>query len=345
MTSWNEALPIDRSKGLASQVRGNMNALAASLFGQNLLADPEMRIWAAGDTAVPTCFFVAGSTPASITRCGLSLGDTNRKFGPYCMKIVGGAGNTYFGQYIVPPVAGIYGWSDSFTGLEFGAGVYVKTADVNGARVGIGETTTSVDAGSFHTGSDNWEWLRGPRHVVGAATVLAHIVEIGAGKTVYVSAPTATIGGVPPLGPLPCPAQYGVLYFKTTGDFAVGTLRDVYHPARPGIVKDVMFYAKTAPTGASLIADVNTWDGAALTSMFSTRPTITAGSNQNSARPDSTYARRCLAANFGTTAVGNVLTVDIDQVGSSVPGADGYLGVRVLQYTRAFEGLAPFDFA
>jgi hypothetical protein len=74
--------------------------------------------------------------------------------------------------------------------------------------------------------------------------------------------------------------------------------------------------AGTAPTGASLIVDVNK-NGVTIFTTQANRPTITAGSNGGTlATPDVT-----------TLADGDYLTVDIDQVGSSIAGADVTVGV------------------
>jgi hypothetical protein len=74
--------------------------------------------------------------------------------------------------------------------------------------------------------------------------------------------------------------------------------------------------AGTAPTGANLIVDVNK-NGVTVFTTQANRPTITAGSNGGTlAAPDVT-----------TLADGDYLTVDIDQIGSSVAGADVTVGV------------------
>ena len=68
----------------------------------------------------------------------------------------------------------------------------------------------------------------------------------------------------------------------------------------------------TAPTGANLIIDVNK-NGTTIYTTQANRPSITAGSN--SGGPGSTPDVTSLAA-------GDYLTIDIDQVGSTVAGAD-----------------------
>jgi hypothetical protein len=67
----------------------------------------------------------------------------------------------------------------------------------------------------------------------------------------------------------------------------------------------------TAPTGASLIMDVNK-NGTTIYTTQSARPTVTAGTNTATANsPDVT-----------TFSSGDYLSVDIDQIGSTVAGSD-----------------------
>jgi hypothetical protein len=78
-----------------------------------------------------------------------------------------------------------------------------------------------------------------------------------------------------------------------------------------GTIRSVTTAVTTAPTGATLICDVNV----AGTTIFTTqanRPTIAiSGFSDNSA-----------AIEAGTFAAGDVISVDVDQVGSSVAGAN-----------------------
>lgn len=74
-------------------------------------------------------------------------------------------------------------------------------------------------------------------------------------------------------------------------------------------------YCKTAPTGDDLIVDINK-NG---TSVFSTPPQINDGATSGSATSSTALAS------------GDVLTVDIDQVGSTIAGADLTIHLRVEQ--------------
>lgn len=75
----------------------------------------------------------------------------------------------------------------------------------------------------------------------------------------------------------------------------------------------------TAPTGASLIIDVNK-NGTTIFSTQANRPTITAGTNIGG--PGATPNTTALAA-------GDYISVDIDQIGSSVAGSDLVVSVIV----------------
>lgn len=80
--------------------------------------------------------------------------------------------------------------------------------------------------------------------------------------------------------------------------------------------------AKTAPTGANVILDVNK-NGTTLFTTQGNRPNIVASANQTAAE----------VTNMDVTAVaaGDYLSVDVDQVGSTVAGSDLVVTVR---YTR-----------
>ena len=84
------------------------------------------------------------------------------------------------------------------------------------------------------------------------------------------------------------------------------------------IIDEVRIHVGTAPTGASLIVDVND-DGVTVFTTQGNRPTIAiSGSDAVSGAAD------------GGTAVAkdSVITIDIDQVGSTIAGADLAIFVR-----------------
>ena len=105
---------------------------------------------------------------------------------------------------------------------------------------------------------------------------------------------------------------FNTLTFAVVGTLVAGVDKapTIVAPHALTIVK-VKVVVKTAPTGASLIVDVNK----AGTTIFTTqgnRPTIAAGDTQaDSGVPDVT-----------ALAEGDKITIDVDQVGSTVAGAD-----------------------
>ena len=94
------------------------------------------------------------------------------------------------------------------------------------------------------------------------------------------------------------------------GALATGTEQgSTFRLKRAVTVEDVELHVKTAPTGATLIVDINE-DG---TTLFSTKPEIDISGTSE----DDNHA-------FSDTslAAGAELTMDVDQVGSTVAGAD-----------------------
>lgn len=90
----------------------------------------------------------------------------------------------------------------------------------------------------------------------------------------------------------------------------------------PGKILGVWPWANTAPTGASLIIDVNK-NGTTMYTTQANRPTITAGSV--------TTADESTNMDVTTFVKGDRISVDIDQVGSTVPGSDLTVAIRFIR--------------
>lgn len=103
-----------------------------------------------------------------------------------------------------------------------------------------------------------------------------------------------------------------VFVFTVTGALATGTSQTPVLVA-PKALTITKAYAnvKTAPTGASILIDINK-AGTTIWSTQANRLTIAAAATSDTET----------SFNTTTLAEGDVLTVDIDQVGSSVPGSD-----------------------
>jgi hypothetical protein len=87
-----------------------------------------------------------------------------------------------------------------------------------------------------------------------------------------------------------------------------------------GTFRKIIAYAKTAPTGANLIIDVNI-NGS--TVLDGSKVTIPASSNSVTV---TSFAETTFSA-------GDYLTIDVDQIGSSVEGADIVLSFFISKAT------------
>jgi len=312
--------------------------LLGGLGGVNLVQNDDFLLWAAGDAAAPGGYVLAG-VGAAVARIGTGLGNTDRKIGDFACKLTRAAADLTLTRTVLDTAA--------FTRANFlkaryaAGGAWVLSSTANAARVavydGVGYTYSA-----YHTGGGTWEWLPVTRTINAAATRLDIIPEVknGAGAIGNFSGVTLVIIDSDLSLPheLMCPVQVGTMHFSVGGAVAGASNIHGYEPGRPAIVKDVQLFIKTAPTGQALIVDVNSWDGAAYTSMFSTRPQIADGAFRGGAQPDTTYARRCLVAQSGAAlAVGGELSFDVDQVGSGVAGSDLRVEVRAMEYQSPLE--------
>jgi hypothetical protein len=109
-----------------------------------------------------------------------------------------------------------------------------------------------------------------------------------------------------------------VYTFSVTGTVAVAAGKSRIYLEGNYVVETVRAAVNTAPTGAALIVDVNK-SGTTIYTTQSARPQIAAG--QNSATGNNPAVT--------TFQAGDYLTVDVDQVGSTVAGADLTVTVRL----------------
>ncbi len=312
--------------------------LLGGIGGVNLVVNDDDLLWPDGDAAAPDGYVVAGAG-ATIARCGTGLGDTNRKIGDFCAKFTRVGTNCTLTHTVLD--AASFARADFLKTLYAAGGAWVKCSTANAARVAVYDGAGTVYS-AYHTGGGAWEWLPVTRQVNAGATTLAIILDVRNSNTsAYWSGRTLFIIDSNLLLPrnVPCPVTYGgTIHLAVGGVIAATANVGRFEPARSGIIKDVQLHVKTAPTGQELICDVNSWDGAALTSIFATRPQIAAAGFRGGAQPNGAYARRCIRQNSGAAlAVSGQVTLDVDQVGSGVAGADLGVEIRVMQYTSPLE--------
>lgn len=282
-----------------------------------------------------------------MARCGTALADTNSKIGDYCARIRRVAADTTLDQLVIAGPA-ILRAPAAFRGKVFGIGAWVRSTSIAGARLyiddGVGTTYSTANAAA-----NTWEWLSVQRTLNAATSAIrVGIINDVNAADAYISGPTAFLGdiGDAPVEWVPSPTMLETVQFFIPGNQALAAPKIVWASHRPGIVKDVVLAISTPPTGASIKVDVNSWDGAAYTSMYTagTRPEIVATATFGGSQPTSgTYARRCLAPQYGSeSGAGTLLSIDIDQIGAGTVGADMTISVRILVPARFYENV--FDY-
>lgn len=108
-----------------------------------------------------------------------------------------------------------------------------------------------------------------------------------------------------------------VVTFSQSGVLTTGTGAFRWYSKGAYTIVEARATVTTQPTGASILVDVNK-NGTTIFTTQSGRPTVAVSTNTDlSATPD-----------VATLADGDYLTVDIDQIGSTIPGSN--LTVQVI---------------
>lgn len=336
---WDKTKPATSSPLVSAEIRDNWAAIE-TLGGRNLAGDPTYRLWFGG-TVGPIMWVKAG-TGVAVSRTGTGLGDTTRKIGAFAALITSGSATATLEQNLL----GTASYDDGFDGSKFCAGEWVKTSTATKARIYLADGAGTTFS-SYHTGGGAFEWLTVCRTIDNAATKIVVGTEVAATSVAaYASGMTVVLGEIPPAYYLPAVTATGTFEAAFAGNLSTGENKfpchfDVY---RPGIVTDTHLAVITAPTTQAIIVDVKTYDGAAQTTMYSTRPQIAAGATRGSARPDGAYARRSFSFQSGTPlGEGGSVTCDIDQVGSGTVGADMKVYIRYLLFIRPLEEFRTYD--
>lgn len=157
------------------------------------------------------------------------------------------------------------------------------------------------------TGSATSDDIAGVR-MINAANVGDAAMVLQTAGTLLILGPVAVVN-----------ALEGMVPFSKAGTLTVSTGKGRFRFPFAAVLIGVTAAVDTAPTGASLIADVKKNGATVYGTNPGNRPTIAAGANATAAEtvPDTT-----------TIAVGDYLTVDTVQVGSTVAGADLTVIVR-----------------
>lgn len=300
----------------------------------NWFANDDMKLWSGGDSAAPDYWVHDGTGGGTVAREATTI-----KFAEYSAKLVFGATLNSLYQIAVPAGGAWTRLGPLLKGKAFGFGFWVKASTANQVRAYAYDGAATYQ-GDYHTGDGTWQFLTVSDVVSNSGTQLLAGIKIVAGAAfpVYAQGAVLFFGPAAPSAWFPCRTLSGVIHFVKTGTIATGTLVAAFNPLKPGRVEHVQLSLETAPTGADFKVDVNTWDLSAFTTMFTTKPTIVATAKLGGAVPDGTYARRCFSKLLNTARLaGDRISFDVDQVGSSVAGADLIVEVRTIQYLRPQE--------
>lgn len=319
-------------------------ATLETLFLENLCANSTLVLWSqevtagVAGTAAPD-FFTFTTGGGTITRTGTGLADNQRlPYGQFCCKITYSATAASLKQVLVNSTA-----LAKLTGLKgrgISVGCYIKPSVGGIARIVIYDGVTST-ASSYASTSANGTWVTVSATIGVAATEVSIYAEVTGAGSAYFGCFCPTLSALPSADWIPEKVSRSFPKFSVAGNVATGTKKFIMHFSRPCIVVWSQAHLQTGNTGADFVWDVNGWDGAAYTTMYTTKPKILAGASPaiGGSAPDGTYARRCLTVMQGTTfPVGGEMTVDFDTVGSGVAGADLELTISVIYFgSRVFE--------
>jgi hypothetical protein len=318
-----------------------------SLIYKNLLPNSDLLLWPDGDAAAPWGFTLSG-TGAAVARTGTGLGDTQRfGYGDFAAKLT-------YGSTAAKLTRTIMNTTDlaRFTGAKgrnMAFACKALTSIPNHASIVFDDGATQTRGGqggnaTYHTGGGTEEWLYGVHPISQSATKLEFYLETATSGAAYFGDILICFGDIAPSDFIPTEMQAGVLHFPIAGNATTGTKKFIFTPGMAGIIMSCLLRAETAPTVTALIYDVNTWDGAAFTTAFTTKPQIAAAAFGGIAAPDGAYARRCFRPTHAATpTTSGAISIDCDAIGT-VPGADITIEVRVKQYIRVLEPYYSYDF-
>jgi hypothetical protein len=306
---------------------------------KNLIVNDDDQIWVLGDDVAPTGSTLTGTGAAS-ARCGTARGDTERKVGDFCARLTRGTTDAALTETLLSGASFVR--AEFLKSLYACGGCWVKCATANAARIGVYDGV-GYTYSAYHTGGGTWEWLPVSRQINVAATGLyflrcvnnAAVAAYFSGRTLMILSSSVSLPRY-----IPSDVVYGTAHFGVSGNLVAATALGRFIPSRMGLIKDIQADVKTCPTGATVLAvDINTYDGTAATSLFGdTKLEFVASEYDAGKQPDGTYARRCVTGGFGNTiAAGQRITMDIDDVGSTIAGSDIGVEVRMLQYQSPLE--------
>ena len=306
--------------------------LQSTLGLRNFYNDSRFEVWNSGDSSAPAGVTLSG-TGAAVARTGAGLSDTTvaSQWGGWSMKITYGSATARATKTLLSSSE----FRTPLQGKTIAFGAWIRTSAANQGSIviddGVDQTRGgSNGSGTYGTGDGTNEWCYGTHTINGSATKLDVYIENAVSGTVYATAIVVCLSEVAVEDWFP--ERTGILIAQDSlrGTLTTGTLKNNFTwrcPFTEAILLRTTMIVITAPTDAALIADVNRGFS---DSAYTTKPQIADGALANTAvgqRPDGTYQYRCFSEGDG-------LYYDIDQVGSTVAGAD----LTIAFYFKVFLG-------
>jgi hypothetical protein len=308
----------------------------------NLLGNDTFLLWPNGDALAPDYWTLSGAG-AAVARTGNGLADTARKHNSFSARLTAGAGaDAVLTQTLIS--AGDYAVT-SLRNRYIAIGVRAKTNAVSGCRMIISDggssTTSTQHTGSASSGpeSDGWEWLFAVHQVSASATSLFVQLVSTINNVSYFSGATAVFADVAPADWVPASMTREKLETFIAGNATTG-VKHYWNIERSGIVQNIAVSANTAPTGTALIVDVESWDGAAFTTMLAGGALSIAATTQtvSVSPPGGTYARRCLQVQAGTAyRTGGVVRFEITTDDGGNTAVDVFVCISYDCYNRPLD--------
>ena len=338
--SFNENNPATSTLLISGDMRANFLATRRHMYSANLLMDPLFECWPDTD-AGPLAAWTHTVGGGSLAR---EVGVADRVVGDMSARVTFGVSAGILSQDILAAAD----YDPYFDSRVVTAGCFLKTSTGSIGRIRIDDGGGTPTNSAFHTGGGAFEFLDVEHLIDPGATKLTLELRVEGGGNVIFCGPSFLFSDLKPDRFVMPPMARNTLLLNRGGDAFLGSLPVEFVPQRPFIVEHVQLRVTTAPTGADLIVDVNQFDGATFSSMFTVggRPRILAGAGFNGGdTPDGTYNRKCFGSHFGSAVpgAGDVLQAEIDNVGSSIPGENLIVHVRYKTWLRPQEIFAGFS--
>jgi hypothetical protein len=309
--------------------------------GVNLTKNSTFFLWSAGSALAPDYWALSGSTVAIeattiyVGKKAVALTNT----GTLTQTIIDATDWTNF-AYLKAQTKKV----------GMGCWVWASIASHASILVDDGNLQTESD---YHTGGSGWEWISLSHTLSAAATKLDIQLKITGNGTAYFSGVhTAFMDNAPALY-LPEPVQRGSIYFQIPGAMTTGDGKKYISFTRPTRVDNVqVMFIGGDPTGAAINMDFEKYEPTATWVSFITGTAIVAdGDAMGNAQPAGDYHDRCVAALhqgsgelIATAQENKIMRVNIDQIGSTLPGTDMVLRFDCVQASKLFEQELSYDF-